>query len=341
VSAANGAGSGPRAEIAAALDNGDPVLAALGVLGLALGWSAEVLGSAATAAPADAFRAVAAADQSLGAAQAFYDVLAALIAKAEPSGAVAADLRRHASRQVQLTVQLAPLRERLGELMRAEDRVRALIAEKAAIEARIDELERLERLAGYVSELRASRDRLAARAHAIEASVTAADAELAAAAGRLITLAKTALDDLAPPTRALLLQAQEKDAELQARLAEYRTAQAEAGALGERAARQLAEAEAELAQARTSYENIRAETDDRRTALLRYAQANRGVAEALAEAPPDKDAESDAKRDQRPVADPGPVARALLVLDEVQSRLNDVDALLADALAPGEPAGEG
>jgi hypothetical protein len=320
VNTSNGAGHDPRSKIAAALQDPDPVLAALRVLGLTLAWATEGLSSEAVTASAAAIRAVAVADDSLALATTFYKVLDTVVAKAEPAEAVAADLRWHAVEQARLDTEIAPLRARLGELQQAEERLQATRAEKADLEARNAQLSRVERLAQHVSELRNTRERLIVRVQALESPVRAAEDDLRGAAGRLVTLAQAALDDLTESTRAQLDQAEDKERELQARRQDADATRARCA----QATDELVKAEADLDQARTGYASMRAEIADRHSAFRRYHEASLDIAEALA-GPGDQ-----------PGSGGGPAARALRALAQVQDQLADVDALLASALNPSE-----
>lgn len=330
MSARNVAHPGRAAEIIAKLDTDDPAQAALGVLGLAFRWAADVLSSDEMAAPAEAFRAVAESDEALEAAPAFYAVLSSLVVRGEPAKEVAADLRRHAELSERLDAEIAPLRAKLDALRQAEGQIRKQEARRDAIVAEISELERLARLAAHVDALQKQRDSLLVRTADVRTATSTAEAELAEVAGQLVTLTRAALDDLAEQTRGILLRAAELDAEFQDRLADRRIAADELRELSARATAQLAAVKDELDQARGNYEGARAEAESHRTALARYAKANRDVAEALAGRP------ADDRGDHHAAADGDPIARALLALDEVQRRLAHVDGLLADVLSPGE-----
>jgi chromosome segregation ATPase len=316
------------AQISGELANSDHTpRAALRVLGLALRWAADALESESAAAPAAAFLAVAEADRALAAAPAFYDALQALVVNGEPAAQVTADLRRHAERGAELDAELSPLRARLSELLSAEDGLRAQLASRDEMTVRITELERIERLAAQLAGLRAQRDALAERTRLAEPEVTGAEAALDAAAGRLITLSQSALENLTDRTRELLAKAGEQDVEFSAQLIEHRQASDRLRAQAAAAETELAAAKAELAEAEARYGATRAEAESRRTALRRYQQANRAVADGLAAPHPQADSQPGKAAD--------PVVRALRALDEVQRRLAEVDAMLAEALSLG------
>jgi hypothetical protein len=322
--ASGGSPAGPVAEIRAALD-GDGELAALDLLGLVLKWTVDVLRKDAAGTPAAAFRAVAAADRALTAVPEFFAALSCLVELGEPSAEVAADLGRHAEQMDELEHRLAARRERLSELLAAEERMRAEVARQDEISAQIAELERIERLAAHVAELRAQRDKLADRTKAIAAAVTEEEAGLVTVGQPLLTLTDDLLDGLAEQTRTLLLRAAEQDQLLQARIAEHRQAAERAAAETERRSAELAEA----AQAQARYESVQADAVGRLAALRRYQAANRDVAEALAGRP--------ARASGEPGRALDPVAEALRALGRVQARLADIDALLASALQADEP----
>lgn len=311
------------AEIHAVLDgNGD--LAALDALGLVLQWAAEVLRTDAVNTPAAAFRAVAMTDRALASAPAFFAALTAVVERGEPATEVVADLERYAERLAELERRTAPQRERLAALVQAEERMRAEIARQDKDSARIAELEGVERLAAAAAELRAQRDALEARAQTVAAIVTTADAELSAAADRLITLTAELLDSLAHDTRAVLVRAGEQQQLLEARLADHRGTTERVTAETGRLHTELAEAEAEAAQARARYEGLRAEAAGRLAALRRHAAEDHKVAEALAGRPA-----SAGKGEDRLSA---LVAGAVRTLGEIDARLAEVDHVLGNVL---------
>ncbi|HLK72994.1 MAG TPA: hypothetical protein VKU77_05025 [Streptosporangiaceae bacterium] len=320
---------GSAAQIRAAL-NGPGEVLPLDLLGPVLTWTVEVLRRDAASTPAAAFRAVAAADRALAAAPEFFATLSALVALGEPSAEVAADLGWHARQLAELERRLAARRERLSELLAAEERMRAEAAREDEIAAQIAELERIERLAAHVAELRAQRDLLADRTKAMTAAVTGAEAELAAAGQPLITLSGELLNDLAEQTRALLLRAAGQDQLLKVRIAEHRQAAERAAADTGRCRAELAEAEAAAAAAQAEYESVQANAAGHLAALRRYQQANHDVADALAARP-----ERDGGAAAAGVLDP--VAEALHALGGVQARLAEIDALLASAIQADEP----
>ena len=323
----HGLAAGNAAAIRTALD-GDDEFAALYVLGTALRWAADSLRGDIADTPAAAFRAVAVADQELAAAPELFAALSALMDMGEPAEEVAADLRRYATELAGLSRRLAPRRERLAELLGAEERLRAELAQQDEINAQIAELERIGRLADQLSGLRAQRDRLSERTRAVAGAVTTAEGELEDAAGPLITLTENTLGHLAERTRALLLQADEQDGLLQAQIAEFRQSAEQATAEAERYRTELAEAETAAAEEQARYEETRAEAADRLAAMRRYRAANQEVAEALAgQGAPDG---------EPPAQGTDPVARALHALDEVQARLAEVDDLLGAALSLGK-----
>jgi chromosome segregation ATPase len=126
-------------EIRAALEN-EGELTALNVLGLVLRWTADTLRADSMRAPAAAFRAVAAADRAFAAAPALFAALELLIERGEPAEQVAADLSRYSERLATLKRQTEPLRNRLRALEEADARMRADIAARDRIGARIAEL---------------------------------------------------------------------------------------------------------------------------------------------------------------------------------------------------------
>lgn len=327
--ASGGSPAGPVAEIRAALD-GEGELAALAVLGLVLKWTADMLRGDTVGTPAAAFRAVAAADRALAAAPDFFAMLSSLVELGEPSPEVAADLGRHAEHLEELEHRLAARRERLSDLLDAEERMRAEATRQDEIDAQIAELERIERLAAHVAELRAQRDKLTDRTKVVAAAVTGAEAELAAVGHQLLTLTDELLDGLAEQTRALLLRVAEQDQLLQTRIAEHRQAAERATTETERRSAELAEAEAEAALAQDRYESAQAHAVGRLAALRRYQAANRDVADALAGRP--------IRVGEEAAGAPDPVAEAVCALDDVQARLEGIDALLARALQTDEPS---
>ena len=328
-------GAASAAEIRVVLDGEDVTwCTAIAVLGLALRWSADELRSDDVALPAAAFRAVARADQALAAVPEFYRALSHLVARGEPAGEVAADLRRQDELFAGLAAEIGPLRARLSELVDAEDRYKAEIAQRDQLAARISDLERLERLAGEVAALREQHDRLAERTRSVAGPVAAAEARLSAVTGPLVTLTTKVLDELAEQNRTLLLRAAEQDTELRARLAEHRQTAARLAAKAEHARATLAAAEAEAAKQQSDYENYSAEAANRRIAMRRHHKANQDVAEALAGRPP--------RPGEQPADGPdGPdgshaLAQAVRALGEVETRLAEIDTMLATALSPGE-----
>jgi len=314
----------PVAEIRAALERGDE-LAALDVLGLALHWSADVMRGDAAGTPAAAFRAVAMADRALVAVPAFSAALESLVESSEPAAEVAQDLARYARRLAELDRDMASQRERLSELLDAEDRLRAEAARKDEISAQIAELERIEQLAARVAELRRQHGKLAERTKTVAAAVTSAEARLATSAEPLLTLTGNVLEHLAVRTRELLVRADEQDRLLQARIAEQRQAAERFSADAERRRAELAEAEAEVAREQARYERLCAEVSGRMAALRRYQAANRAVADALAGRAAIAGQAGTAKAD--------PVADAVRALDDVQERLAKIDTRLGSALA--------
>jgi len=328
-----GSPAGHAAAIRTALD-GDDEFTALHVLGKALRWAADLLRGVAAGTPADAFRAVAVADQELAAAPVLFAALSSLVERGEPAEEVAADLRRYATELAGLSRRMAPRRERLAELRQAEGRLRAEIAQQDEINAQIAELERIKHLAAELTGLRGQRDRLAERTKAVAGAVTAVEGELERAAGPLVTLTEDTLGHLTEQTRALLLLAGEQDGLLRAQIAESRRSAERVAAEAGRHRAELAEAEKAAAEEQARYEAARDEAARRRTALRRYLAANQDVAEALAgqAAPADEQADPG----ERPAEGTDPVARALHALDEVQARLEEIDALLAAALSPGK-----
>jgi hypothetical protein len=317
----------PAAAIRAVLD-GDGEFAALAVLGLALRWAAAALDGDATATTGGAFRAVAEADRALVAAPGFFAALAVLVSQGEPAPEVAADLRRYAEQAAELDRATAPMRDRLTELLRAEDRLRAEAARKEELVARVGELERIERLAAHIADLRAQHAVLMERTAAVTAVATDAEAELGAAAGTLIALSEDALAAITERTRVLLRAAAERDQSLKARLAEHREAASRAAADAEHAGTELAAAEAESARALADLDAARGEATRRLTALRRHQRANRDVADALAGRP--------LQATTKPPAQADPLATALRALTEVETRLAEIDTQLGAALSAGK-----
>jgi chromosome segregation ATPase len=328
-----GSPAGQAAAIRTALD-GDDEFTALHVLGRALRWAADLLRGDTVGTPATAFRAIAVADEELAAAPALFAALSSLVDRGEPAEEVAADLRRYATELAGLNRRMAPRREQLTELLRAEGQWRAEIAQQDAVNAQIAGLERTKHLAARLTGLRAQRDRLAEQTKSVAGAVTALEGELEEAAGPLVTLTEDTLSHLAERTRALLLRAGEQDSLLQAQIAESRQSAERAAAAAERHRAELAEAEETAAEEQTRYEATRDEAARRLTAMRRYRAANQDVAEALAgHAAP---AGEQADPGEQPAEGTDPVARALHALDEVQARLEEIDALLAAALSPGK-----
>lgn len=328
-----GSPAGHADAIRAALD-GDDEFTALHVLGRALRWAAELLHGDTVGTPATAFRAVAAADQELAAAPALFAALSSLVDRGEPAEEVAADLRRYATELAGLSRRVAPRRERLAELRRAEGQWRAEIAQQDEINAEIAELERTKHLAARLTGLRAQRDRLAEQTKAVAGAVAVVEGELEEAAGPLVTLTEDTLSHLAERTRALLLRAGEQDGLLRAQIADSRQRAERVAAEAERHRAELAEAEEAAAEEQARYEAARDQAARRLTALRRYRAANQDVAEALAGQPAPAGEQADPG--EQPAAETDPVARALRALDEAQARLEEIDTLLAAALSPGK-----
>jgi len=318
---------GPAAEVHALLASGSD-LAVLDALGCVLRWSTDVLQADALRGPAAAFRAVAAADRALAEAPALFAALAPLVDRGEPGRQVSVDLARHEARLAELAQRTAPLRDRLVTLMRVEERLGNETREHDEIVARIAELERLERLAAAVADLRTQRDNLETRAR--EISVIAADAEagVTMAGQRLITLTAELLESLADGTRDVLCRARDQDQLLQTSLAERRAAMAQAEAGMAQLHAELAEAEAMAAEAQARFERAQAEAAGRLAALRRYATADRRVCDGLARP------EGITGKEE---AHPG-IADAAAALDDVEVQLAKVDEILANAHAEQEQA---
>lgn len=312
-------------------------LAALDALGQALDQATDVLSGDAVGTPAAAFRAVAAADRALTQAPAFFAALSAVMERGEPAPEIAADLVSYADELAELDRRIAPRRERLAELRDAADRLKAEAAARDEIEAEIAELTRIEQLAGHVADLRTQRDELAERAKTVAAVAGNAEAGLVASAESLVTLTAETFDSLTERTRELLVRAAEEDRALKERVGEHRQAAERARAQTERSRAELAEAEAEAAREQDTYESTRARAAGRLAELRRYQAANRAVAEALVRRPAAADGAAATGKEE---TDPDPVAAALRNLGDVETRLADIDGLLAAALAADDWDGD-
>jgi chromosome segregation ATPase len=317
-------------EIRTALEN-ESEFAALPVLGLALRWTADTLRADSMRAPAAAFRAVALADRAFAAAPALFAALELLIERGEPAEQVAADLNRYRERLAALERQTVPLRNHLKALEEAEARMRADIAARDQIGARIAELERIERLAAAVPELRAQRDVLEERAQHIATAVVGAEMELTVAGERLVALTAELMDSLAANTREVLRRTDEQDRLLSERLTDRRSAIERAAGESARLRAELAEATAEATAARERFEHARTDAVTRLAALRRYARADRDVGDALARLSAD-----DEEASRRHAAIP----RAMATLQDIEARLAEVDAALGDALTADTQARE-
>lgn len=332
--------AGTAAGVRAALDSGDD-LAALTALHAVVEWATCALGRDATRSPAGAFRAVVAVDDALAAAPAFFAALRPLVQDAEPAEEVAADLRRHEEQMAGLARQTASLRKRLAALSQAEDRFNAEIQARDGIAARIAELERTERLAASVAELRAQRDVLEQRAQEVADMVAAADGDIAVAADRLVTLTADLLAALADDTRDKLHRAREQDRLLETRLAERRrTAEQLAQQTGQ-LREELAAAQEQAAAAQIELEQVQAQAEGRLAALHRYAAADRAVSSALTGQAAGPQEPGSPKEFGTAKVPAGPKEAAgtsglLAALDQVEERLTGIDGQLKALLKSRE-----
>jgi hypothetical protein len=240
--------------------------------------------------------------------------------RAEPAEQVAADLHRHEEQLAELVQRTAPLRERLATLSQAEQRYTVEIQARGEIVKRIAELERIERLAGGVAELRIQRDLLEQRTQVVADMVAGAESDLAAAGDRLVTLTGDLLDGLTAQTHDVLRRARDQDRLLETRLAECHGAAERAASNTERLREELAAAEAQAEAAQAEFEQVRSQADAQLAALRRYATADRAIGTALAGGDPPAD------------GDPSLGAQVLAALDRVEERLTEIDELLKTLL---------
>ena len=323
------------AEIRATLAGGSE-LAAVEVLATVLRWATEVLRADTLDTSAAAFRAMALADRALAWAPGLFAALNALAARSEPAEQVIADLGRHQAQLAELRRQTAPHREHLTALRRIEERLRHEIADRDEIIAQIGELERIERLAAGMTELRAQRDALEQRTRGLATAVTGTGTGLAKAAARLITLSDEMVDSLADDTRRLLRRAGEQDRLIEGQLAEYREIAGRIAADTTRQRAELAEAEAEAAAIQAQFESAYDQAVRRLTGLRIYAAANRGIVGALAGSPPQLADPDEPGRE--PALQRAGIPGAMAALDDADRRLAEIDATLGNVLAAHERA---
>jgi DNA repair exonuclease SbcCD ATPase subunit len=297
----------PREGLESALAADDPLAA----LRCAFAWAAR----AAAAAQADpdetaAVAAVLALDDALTDAGRLTAGIPALLDKAQLGPAVQRYLAERQRELSELAERVAAARAAHDELARTGAERQARLAEHEQLQDRIREVRRLERLLRALDELESQRGLIEARVEALTEATGDTEQALEAGGGQLVAFTEAALDALTPRTR-----------ELAERLI---AVQNELSTEEETRRRD----EAALAEAAERTEQLRAMHEQRVAGLSAHASADRELAAALSALgglPPGPERTS--------------LERAQILLDEVESRLTDLDAALGGSLARLDEAG--
>ena len=282
-----------KALLAEALADDGPD-AALKALRWASAWSLTTL-TATGSVPA--IEAVALLDDALTELTGTLRAVPDLVAAARPGPAVESYLHEREAELNRVTEELATL----TDLSEREQSLRDRLAELAPLRAKVDELRRLERLVTALDELNEADQVISDRLAVLRVRTGEAEDGIAAGGAELVRLTKERTELLTPRTQEVL--------------GELATAHARLADVEDRARR----AREELAEVATRQAELVAERDQRMAELTAHARADRAVAEALAAAP-GFDGDTPA------------LAQVRAVTEEVERRLGELDAVLAQAL---------
>ena len=269
-----------------------------------------------------AFELVVVLDEAMTAVPAFGRALSALLVAGRPGAAVEADLRRYAEELQRHGRDVAGLRTERERLGAVEGEVRDRADEAERLRREVEELQRLERLAGQLDELRA--DRAAAEQHSGSAAGGAQVEEeaFAAAVRAVLHAGERATADLRVDVREHLARV----AETSGQLTELR---AEVAALTEERARDEAEVARlteEIAQSRLQHEEVRARLSRLTTGWQSHLAADREIADVLLQT-----VTSDQMANGRPAC-----AAVDEISEHVGVHLTQLDGLLRSLLVEAE-----
>lgn len=289
----------PRARLAAAAADPAPG-AAFDALRWALEWSVAALRELRTADDEATMAAVIALDDALTGSAGLVAEIPALADRGRTGQPVADHLRDLGDRLSAAADAVRATRLTLAELRTAERALHEQLAEHDELRRQVTELRRLARLATALEALSAQRALIDERVARLADQADGTEAGLAGAATRLRRLTDDQLGVLREPTRRALDEAAAAQTEL---AAEEQRATAARTALAEAAGRA---------------EQLRAEREDRLTALTEHARADRAIADALG------------------AGGASGLDRVRAALDQVRDRLHEVDTALGRALAESQ-----
>lgn len=289
----------PRAALRAAAAGPDDAATALLALRHALAWSARAVAGARPRDETDpaAVELVIALDDALAEVDGLVRQVPGVAEAGVAGGPVTEYLNRQAATLAELADRIAATRREHEALFAVEEELRACGEEHDEILRRIEELRRLEELAGALPEIREQRDGLERRLEAMASPAAEAEQALAATAHRVLVLREELLAKLDERTRELLGEVRDSEA----RWAEQR--------------QRLAEDEALLRDKTAEYEKLRAERDGLLRAVSAHAEIDRDLVERLSA-----------------VREGGPLDKVHAMLSDVRATLDKVDGALGEAL---------
>lgn len=316
-----------RESLQAALAGADPSTSPVfTALAHALAWSVQTI-DAAAATTDDAFECIIALDEALAVAPAFGQALAGLLAAGRPGDLVATDLRRGAETLDQLSQQLTVRRRQLAELAAMETALRTAAAEVADVQHQVDELRRLEGLAGSLDQVRSARRELERRGGATVVRAAAEEESLAAAVQRVKEAIQACSEDLSSEVR----RQWELVAKRESMLAHQRTELAGAQDLLRKHESEIARLTEEINASEDHREAIRVRLEELTVTWRSHLSADQEIAEILRRAASDATAAD---------GDGAAVVDNTAVVDEavthIVAHLEQLDELLRTALAERE-----
>ena len=222
-------------ELAAAVAAGDDPSAPLRALRWALAWAAAALDELVVADDdVRALEGVIQLDQALEEVPALRRVLPALLDLADTGPDVARHLTDRTAETAAVTARLGPLREAVASASAREEEWRGAVGEHEALQARLVELRRLERLAAALGELEGQRQLIDDRLAALVQPVTGAERAVARGSADLLRLTEERRSALDPQVRDLLERADAAQRDLAASEAAMAAKESELAGLARR-----------------------------------------------------------------------------------------------------------